>query len=229
MFSPKIPERPFAVLALASLLALVSFTSSAQVPSPAPAGRACEWSEPGGNTAYPETHARYFRLPIPRSRTEGLRLRIDGDYLATRYFSYQLYGSAFNAIDVLADHQIQPDPGSQSPLAGITRIDGAVIGDASRYDDEWYAPTWTADVRFTEGGPISALLVNDSRESNTTSSNDPAVGAAAVLTGALRDLGVTVTGSPAPTYLWKKNGPTISGASATRCADRSSRRSASAC
>ena len=83
-------------------------------------------SEPGGNTAYPETHARYFRLPIPRSRTQGLRLRIDGDYLASRYFSYQLYGSAFNAIDVLADHQIQPDPGSQSPVAGITRIDPAI-------------------------------------------------------------------------------------------------------
>lgn len=80
--------------------------------------------------------------------------------------------------------------------AGVTRIDGAIVGDASRYDDEWYAPTWTDDVRFTEGGPISGLLVNDSRESNTTSSNDPAVGAATVLTGALRDLGVTVTGSP---------------------------------
>ena len=80
--------------------------------------------------------------------------------------------------------------------AGVTRIDGAIVGDASRYDDEWYAPSWTGDVKFTEGGPISALLVNDSRESNTTSSNDPAIGAATVLTEALRAIGVTVSGNP---------------------------------
>jgi D-alanyl-D-alanine carboxypeptidase/D-alanyl-D-alanine-endopeptidase (penicillin-binding protein 4) len=80
--------------------------------------------------------------------------------------------------------------------AGITRIDGAVVGDPTRYDDEWYAPSWGDDVRFTEGGPISGLLVDDSRESNTVSSNDPAVGAATVLTQALRDVGVQVTGQP---------------------------------
>lgn len=80
--------------------------------------------------------------------------------------------------------------------AGVTRIDGSVVGDAGRYDDEWYAPTWSKDVRFVEGGPISALLANDSRESNTTSSNDPVIGAAKVLTQALRDAGVAVSGSP---------------------------------
>lgn len=81
--------------------------------------------------------------------------------------------------------------------AGVTAVNGSVVGDAGRYDDEWYAPTWTNDVRFTEGGPISALLANDSREANDRSSNDPVVGAAAVLTTALRDLGVQVSGSPA--------------------------------
>ncbi len=80
--------------------------------------------------------------------------------------------------------------------AGVTRIDGTVVGDPSRYDDEWYAPSWGDDVRFTEGGPISGLLVDDSRESNTVSSNDPAIGAAAVLTQALRDVGVQVAGAP---------------------------------
>lgn len=80
--------------------------------------------------------------------------------------------------------------------AGVTAVTGAVVGDASRYDDEWYAPTWTSDVRFTEGGPVSALLANDSRESNTQSSNDPAVGAATVLTAALQQRGVTIGGSP---------------------------------
>lgn len=80
--------------------------------------------------------------------------------------------------------------------AGITRIEGSVVGDASRYDDEWYAPTWGSDVRFTEGGPISALLVNDSRESNTQSSNDPSVGAATVLIEELGKVGITVGGGP---------------------------------
>lgn len=126
MLTPKNPRRPLAAIATAVLLAMASFTSSAQVLAPAPAGSACEWTEPGGNTAYPETHARYFRLTIPRNRGRDLRLRIDGDYLATRYFSYQLYGAAFNALDVLADHQIVPDPGSQSPFAGITRIDPTI-------------------------------------------------------------------------------------------------------
>ena len=80
--------------------------------------------------------------------------------------------------------------------AGVTSVQGSVIGDSSRYDDEWYAPSWTNDVRFTEGGPISALLVNDSREANDRSSADPVVGAAAVVTEALRSAGVAVGGTP---------------------------------
>jgi D-alanyl-D-alanine carboxypeptidase/D-alanyl-D-alanine-endopeptidase (penicillin-binding protein 4) len=84
----------------------------------------------------------------------------------------------------------------QVKAAGVTTVQGSVVGDASRYDDEWYAPSWTKDVRFTEGGPISALLVNDSREGVNTSSNDPVVGAATVFTNALRDAGVNVTGKP---------------------------------
>lgn len=79
--------------------------------------------------------------------------------------------------------------------AGITRIDGGVVGDASRYDDEWYAPSWSSDVRFSEGGPVSALLANDSRESLTTSSDDPAIGAAQVLIDALAAVGVIVGGT----------------------------------
>ena len=51
--------------------------------------------------------------------------------------------------------------------AGVTSITGGVVGDASRFDDEWYPPSWTKDLRFAEGGPISALLVNDSREAPT--------------------------------------------------------------
>ena len=45
---------------------------------------------------------------------------------------------------------------------------------------------WGDDVRFTEGGPVSGLLVNDSREAVDRSSNDPVVGAATVLTEYIR-------------------------------------------
>jgi len=78
--------------------------------------------------------------------------------------------------------------------AGIRSVEGSVVGDATRYDGEWYAPSWTSDVRFTEGGPISALLVNDSREAIDRSSNDPAAGAAVVLTQLLRERGITIGG-----------------------------------
>lgn len=80
--------------------------------------------------------------------------------------------------------------------AGVTTITGSVVGDSSRYDGEWYPPTWSQDIRFTEGGPISALLVNDDRETPTTSSDDPTIGAASVLTTLLTERGVTVGGSP---------------------------------
>lgn len=80
--------------------------------------------------------------------------------------------------------------------AGVTTIEGAVVGDASRYDDEWYAPTWADDVRFVEGGPVSALLIDDGREALDRSSKDPVVGAATVLTNELRARGVVVGGAP---------------------------------
>ena len=79
--------------------------------------------------------------------------------------------------------------------AGVTAITGSIVGDASRYDNEVYPPTWTSDVRFTDGGPVSALLVNDSRESESVASSDPVVGAAAVLEDLLVERGITV-GTP---------------------------------
>lgn len=80
--------------------------------------------------------------------------------------------------------------------AGVTSITGSVIGDASRYDDVWYVPSWEKEIRFTEGGPLSALVVNDSREAADTSSNDPVIGAARVFTQLLQERGITVGGAP---------------------------------
>lgn len=79
---------------------------------------------------------------------------------------------------------------------GVTSVTGSVVGDASRYDDEWYLPTWADSLHFSEGGPLTALLVNDSREAIDRSSNDPVVGAATVLTQLLQERGITVGGAP---------------------------------
>ena len=44
---------------------------------------------------------------------------------------------------------------------GVTRIEGDVIGDGSRYDDELRVPTWDDTIGSGVGGPYDALLVND--------------------------------------------------------------------
>lgn len=92
--------------------------------------------------------------------------------------------------------------------AGVTAITGSIVGDASRYDGELYPPSWANDVRFTDGGPVSALLVNDSRESDTVASRDPVVGAATVLNALLVERGITV-GTPPVAGVAPTDAPTI--------------------
>ena len=79
--------------------------------------------------------------------------------------------------------------------AGITTVGGNVVADASRYDDEIYPPGWAIPLRAVEGGPIGALLVNDSTvigaQRRTT---DPALAAAEEFRRILVERGVTVVG-----------------------------------
>lgn len=86
--------------------------------------------------------------------------------------------------------------------AGIRNVDGAVVGDESRYDPIRFNPAWP--VRFlTQGqaGPLSALSVNDGfayfPEDNGVfrAAPDPAAYAAEVFARALRARGVMVSGS----------------------------------
>ena len=90
--------------------------------------------------------------------------------------------------------------------AGVTRINGSVIGDDSRYDAERFVPGWSAEIQNTEAGPLGALMVNDAtRQLGTTKRYpDPAVGAATDLIGLLKTAGITVTGTA-------KSGPTPAG------------------
>lgn len=60
--------------------------------------------------------------------------------------------------------------------AGVTQINGNIVGDASHFDSELYAPSWPIEFRAIQGGPISALLVNDGLVFGDSSrSTDPAL------------------------------------------------------
>lgn len=88
------------------------------------------------------------------------------------------------SFDVLADGLV---------AAGVTRIRGTVIGDGSRYDDEWVIDEWAADVPFVEAGPYDALLVNDARVlSRFGREDDPNVAAAREFVRLLNDRGIRV-------------------------------------
>jgi len=90
------------------------------------------------------------------------------------------------ALDALADGLV---------AAGVTQISGAVRGDGSRYDDEYFAPSWSSDVHVVEAGPYDALLVNDARQTGDEfKAADPAEGAARELVQLLQARGVTVAG-----------------------------------
>lgn len=103
-------------------------------------------------------------------------------------------------IDALADAVV---------AAGITEINGAVIGDESRYDQERFVPEWP--VRFTSAdqnqtGPLSALTVNDAfvafnptntANSLSTAAGDPAAFAAAFFDDLLEERGVIIRQSAA--------------------------------
>jgi D-alanyl-D-alanine carboxypeptidase/D-alanyl-D-alanine-endopeptidase (penicillin-binding protein 4) len=89
--------------------------------------------------------------------------------------------------------------------AGVTRIDGSVVGDGSRYDGERYNPAWPQ--RFIDQdaiGPIGGLMVNDGfaafspaqSAAATVPAPDPAADAARVVTDRLRAKGVAVVGAP---------------------------------
>jgi D-alanyl-D-alanine carboxypeptidase/D-alanyl-D-alanine-endopeptidase (penicillin-binding protein 4) len=84
--------------------------------------------------------------------------------------------------------------------AGVTRVQGNVVGDESRYDAERFVPSWPSDIPNTEAGPLSALMVNDATRKFAppggapTRYADPATGAATDLIRLLKAAGITVGG-----------------------------------
>jgi len=80
---------------------------------------------------------------------------------------------------------------------GITAIDGNIIGDGSRYDDEFRAPSWGSDITSIDAGPYDALLVNDGLIANGNYGLDPSRSAARIFYDMVVARGITITGSPA--------------------------------
>ncbi len=79
--------------------------------------------------------------------------------------------------------------------AGVTQINGNVVGDGSRYDDEFYAPGWGVDVNGIEAGPYDALLVNDARVlGDDQRAGDPNHAAAREFARILGEQGIAVNG-----------------------------------
>jgi D-alanyl-D-alanine carboxypeptidase/D-alanyl-D-alanine-endopeptidase (penicillin-binding protein 4) len=97
---------------------------------------------------------------------------------------------AFNttALEPLADRLV---------ILGVTRIEGDIVGDGSRYDDEFRAPSWGDDITSVEAGPYDALLVNDGQIGNGNYGLNPNRAAARVFYDLLVARGVVVTGAAA--------------------------------
>ena len=76
---------------------------------------------------------------------------------------------------------------------GIRRVDGAVIGDETWFDDRRVAPGWKPSFYIDESPPLSALVVDRGRYRGKTSPN-PALAAASLLRQALEAEGVRVSG-----------------------------------
>ena len=92
------------------------------------------------------------------------------------------------ALEPLAD---------QIAALGITTIDGDIVGDGSRYDDEFRVAAWGDDIDSSEAGPYDALLVNDGLVSPGNYGLDPSRSAARIFYDLLQARGVTVTGAAA--------------------------------
>ena len=97
---------------------------------------------------------------------------------------------AFNttSLDTLADQLVR---------LGITSIQGDIVGDGSRYDDEFRAPSWEDAITSVDGGPYDALLVNDGIIENGNYGRVPARSAAVVFTDLVRARGIEVVGGAA--------------------------------
>lgn len=77
---------------------------------------------------------------------------------------------------------------------GVTRIDGALVADSGRYDEEFRPPSWPAGVTTTDAGPIGALLIDDGQIDPGNYGLDPSFAAARVFADLLTARGIAIAG-----------------------------------
>lgn len=93
--------------------------------------------------------------------------------------------SATTSLDSLADAVVG---------AGITSIGGAVVGDGTRYDDQFVNPRWGSGVAYVDAGPIGGLVANDGQTVGRSGrQRDPSEAAAREFSRLLRDRGVSIS------------------------------------
>jgi D-alanyl-D-alanine carboxypeptidase/D-alanyl-D-alanine-endopeptidase (penicillin-binding protein 4) len=137
-----------------------------------------------------------FRTELRSARPEGgviagnLYVIGGGDpVLRTADVPDPLRHPAFNttALEPLADQVV---------ALGVTRIEGDVVGDGSRYDDEFRVPDWGENIGLPDVSPYDALMVNDGFV-NGNYGAVPERSASRVFHDLLIARGVTIGGSPA--------------------------------
>jgi len=92
------------------------------------------------------------------------------------------------ALEPLADQLVE---------LGVTTINGDIVGDGSRYDDEFRVEAWGDAVTNVDAGPYDALLVNDGLISAENYGLEPNRAAARIFFDLLAARGITITGSAA--------------------------------
>ncbi|HUF97987.1 MAG TPA: D-alanyl-D-alanine carboxypeptidase/D-alanyl-D-alanine-endopeptidase [Ilumatobacter sp.] len=97
---------------------------------------------------------------------------------------------AFNTTSVVA-------LADQLVAQGVVRIDGELVGDGSRYDDEFRVPSWGDDITSAEAGPYDALLIDDGQITAGNYGLEPNRAAARVFVDLLVARGVPVSLGPA--------------------------------
>ncbi len=135
-------------------------------------------------------------------RTELRSVRADGGVIAGNVYVVGGGDPVLRTADV-------PDPlrypafntTALEPLAdqlvalGVTTIQGDVVGDGSRYDDEFRAPDWGDEISVPDASPYDALMVNDGLV-NGNYGAVPERAASRVVYDLLIARGITITGSP---------------------------------
>jgi D-alanyl-D-alanine carboxypeptidase/D-alanyl-D-alanine-endopeptidase (penicillin-binding protein 4) len=109
------------------------------------------------------------------------------DFLGSNITTHEVINQT--SLDALADAVV---------AAGVSQVQGGIVADGSHFDDEFFRPTWSDDIRAIEAGPVDALLVNDARFQDSGGewqvANDPNAGAGEELARLLRERGVSIAG-----------------------------------